>query len=114
MKWALIASGFLLLSLITVVTIASADHILEDTVAFQSDLYSFGETASFIVVDEDLFWVASCTASWGPISQTVFPSEWWSLSSGEPEPQVFSLNEDCTYDVLDPMNTPSDWILRRR
>ena len=106
MKWVSIASGSFLLSLITVVTIASADHIPEDSVDFQSDSYLFGETASFIVVDEDLSRPASCTASWGPISQTVFPSEWWSLSSGEPEPQVFSLNEGCTYDVLDPPKTP--------
>ena len=106
MKWALIASASLILSLITIVTIASADHIPEDSVAFQSDSYSFGDSASFIVVVEDLSRVASCTASWGPISQTVFTSEWWSLSSGEPEPLVFSLDEGCTYDVLEPTKTP--------
>ena len=106
MKWSLIASGSLLLSFITIVTIASADHIPESSVAFQGASYSFGETASFIVVDEDLSRPASCTASWGPISQTVFPSEWWNLSTGEPEPHVFFLDEGCSYDVLEPKKTP--------
>lgn len=106
MKWALIASGSLLLSFMAIITIASADHIPESSVAFQSGSYSFGEIASFIVVDEDLSRPASCTASWGPISQTVFPSEWWSLSTGEPEPHVFSLDEGCTYDLQDPKKTP--------
>ena len=87
-------------------TIAFADHISEVSVAFQSDAYSPGETASFIVVDEDLSRPASCTASWGPLSRVVAIMELWSLSTGEPEPEVFSLDEGCTFNVLDPPKTP--------
>ena len=106
MRWAFIATGSVLISLMALAAIASAHHVSQDSIAFQNGAYSPGETASFIVVDKDLSRPESCTASWGPLSITVLANELWSLSTGEPEPQVFSLGEGCTFNVQDPPKTP--------
>ena len=94
------------MTLTTLGAIVFADHISEASVAFRSEAYRSGEAASFIVVDEDLSLPASCTASWGPLSRTVLVSEMWSLPTGEPDPQSFSLSEGCTFNLQDPLKTP--------
>ena len=52
---------------------------------------------------------ATCTATWTEMGADVTAGTWWSLASGAPHGDAFSLEEDCTYDSGEPSNTPLIW-----
>ena len=49
---------------------------------------------------------SSCTAVWTALPVLVDAGTWWSFATGEPQPDVFSLNLGCRYQRANPEHTP--------
>ena len=84
----------------------------DDSVEFQDGagnaVQSFtpGQTAALYVKDAGLTTLGTCTATWTALPAKVSAGALLSLATGQPHPEVYSLNEVCGYDQASPANTP--------